>query len=65
MLKNNLFEIVKPYENMWIALSKDNAKVIEAAKTLRELFNKLKGKDPRELEFMKVPNFSISYAPFF
>ena len=64
MRKNDLSEILRPYDNMWIALSKDNSKVIEAAKTLKQLFKKLKGEDVREFEFMKVPDFSKSYAPF-
>jgi len=50
---------------MWIALSKDNNKVIEAAKTLEQLLKKLKDKDHRDFEFMKVPDFHISYAPLF
>jgi len=65
MRKNDLSEILKPYDNMWIALSKDNSKVIEAGTTLKQLFKKLKGKDVREFEFMKVPDFSKSYAPLF
>lgn len=65
MKKNDLSEILRSYDNMWVALSKDNNKVIEADKTLKRLFKKLKGKDVREFEFMKVPNFSMSYAPFF
>ena len=64
-LKNNdLSEILRPYDNMWVALSKDNKKVIEAGKSLKQLFEKLKGKDYREFEFMKVPDFRMSYAPY-
>jgi hypothetical protein len=65
MKKTKLSEILRPYENMWIALSKDNNKVIEAAKTLEQLLKKLKDKDHRDFEFMKVPDFHISYAPLF
>lgn len=53
----DLSEILRPYENMWVALSKDNTKVIEAANTLSELFNKINGEDHRKFEFMKVPKF--------
>jgi hypothetical protein len=63
MDKNDLSKILKSYENMWVALSKENNKVIESGKTLNQLFKKLKGKDPRKFEFMKVPNFGLSYAP--
>lgn len=63
MKKTDLSEILRPYENMWVALSKDNNKVIEASKTLKELFKKLNKKDFREFEFMKVPEFDVCYAP--
>jgi len=65
MKKKDLSQILRPYDNMWVALSKNNSKVIEADKTLKQLFKKLKGKDIREYEFMKVPDFRMSYAPFF
>lgn len=60
----DLSEILRPYEDMWVALSKDNKKVIESEKTLAKLFEKLSGKDHRKFEFMKVPKFGVSYAPF-
>lgn len=59
----DLSEILRPYENMWVALTKDNTKVIEAGNTLEILLTKLKGKDVEQLEFMKVPEFGICYAP--
>lgn len=62
--KSDLTEILKGYENMWVALSKDNTEVIAASKTLKELFAKLNQKDHRKFEFMKVPEFNICYAPF-
>lgn len=63
--KTDLSEILRPYENMWVALSKDNEKVIDSGSTLEQLLKKLGGKDLREFEFMKVPEFGICYAPFF
>jgi len=60
---SDLSEILRPYENMWVALTKDNTEVIEAGKTLKAVLKKLKGRDYRELEFMKVPEFGICYAP--
>jgi len=63
--KVDLSEILRPYGNMWVALSKDNEKVIESGKTLNQLLKKLKGKDYKEFEFMKVPEFGVCYAPSF
>jgi len=61
----DLSEILRPYENMWVALNQDNTVVIEAGKTLGTLLKKLKGKNFQELEFMKVPEFGVCYAPAF
>jgi len=63
--KTDLSEILRPYEDMWVALSKDNEKVIESGKTLEQLLKKISGKDHREFEFMKVPEFGVCYAPSF
>ena len=62
--KKDLSKILRPYENMWVALSKDNKKIIEADKTLEKLFKKLDGLDHRDFEFMKVPKFGVRFAPF-
>jgi uncharacterized membrane protein len=61
--KADLSTLLRPYENKWIALTLDNSKVVAAAKTLSDLLRKLKGKDAREFEFMKVPDFKACYAP--
>lgn len=58
-------EILRPHENMWVALSKDDGKVIAAEKTLTKLFEKLAEKDHRKFEFLKVPEFDMCYAPTF
>ena len=63
--KIDLSETLRPYENMWVALSKENMEVVEAAKTLERLFQKLSKRDYRNFEFMKVPEFGMCYAPFF
>lgn len=59
----DLSGILRPYENMWVALAKDNSKVVEAGKTLEALIEKLGGNDYRNYEFMKVPEFGVCYAP--
>ena len=61
--KADLSSLLRPYENKWVALSMDNSKVIESGSTLDDLLRKLKGKDTRNLEFLKVPNFQMCYAP--
>lgn len=63
--KTDFSEILRTYENMWVALSKEKVEVIAAEKTLEKLFEKLSGKDYREFEFMKVPKFGMGYAPLF
>jgi len=56
-------EKLKPYENMWVALSKDKRDVICAEKTLSRLLKKIKKEDFINIEFMKVPDFGYCYAP--
>jgi len=63
--EHDFLDLLKPYEDMWIALSKDNPIVIGSAKTLEELFNKLGEEDYRKFEFMKVPAFNVCYAPHY
>ena len=62
-VKTDLSELLRPYENMWVALTKDNSIVFESGKTLDILLKKLKGKNYRNFEFMKVPEFGVCYAP--
>jgi hypothetical protein len=59
----DLSSLLRPYENKWVALSMDNSKVIESGTSLDDLLKKLKGKDKRDLEFLKVPDFQMCYAP--
>lgn len=61
--KKDLSKLLRPYENMWVALSKDNTQVIRAAKTLKVLLDQLGREDHRKFEFMKVPEFDKCYAP--
>jgi len=63
--KTDFSKILIPYENMWVALSKENMEVVGAGKTLKQLFKKLAGRDHRNFEFMKVPDFDLGYAPLF
>ena len=61
---SDLSKILLPYENMWVALSQNNRKVMGAARTLTELLKEFKDKDIRKYELMKVPDFNFCYAPF-
>lgn len=54
---------LKPFENMWVALSRDKNDVICAEKTLDRLLKKIKKEDFANIEFMKVPDFKYCFAP--
>jgi len=56
---------LRPYENMWVAISRESENIIGAEKTLALLLKKLAGKDNRQYEFIKVPDFRLSYAPYY
>ena len=56
-------EKLKPYENMWVALSRDKKDVIHAEKSLSKLLKRIKKEDFTNIEFMKVPEFDYCYAP--
>ena len=51
-----------PYENKWVALSKDQKEVLGAGKTLDEAERQAKKTKKRYL-FLKVPPFDIAYVP--
>jgi hypothetical protein len=54
---------LKPYENMWVALSRDKRELIHAEKTLGLLLKRIKKEDFINIEFMKVPEFGYCFAP--
>lgn len=56
----DLREILKPFENKWVALTSNNKKVVASGNTLNETASKVKDK---EVVFMKVLSFRASYAP--
>jgi hypothetical protein len=59
---DDLSEKLRPYENMWVALAREDKTVIYAEKTLEALLKKVKGKESKA-ELFKVPRFDICYAP--
>ncbi len=51
-----------PYENKWVALSKDQKEVLGSGKTLKEA-EKEAEKTNKKYLFLKVPQFNVSYGP--
>ena len=61
MLKNyDLTDILRPYENEWVALSNDRKRVLASGKSLKEVADKVVGE---QFTLMKVLPFDSSYAP--
>lgn len=58
-----LNEILKPFENKWVALSSDEKEVISSGDTLSEVESKLNEKEKHEAVFFKVIPFSVGVAP--
>ena len=56
-------EILRPYENKWIALSLDNSRVIASDRSIDNLLKKLGDKKIRDVELMRVPDFAMGLAP--
>lgn len=56
----DLRKILKPFENKWVALTSDNKKVVSSGDTLNQAASGAKSKN---IVFMKVLPFHVSYAP--
>lgn len=56
----DLRKILKPFENKWVALTSDNKKVVSSGDTLNQAASGAKSKN---VVFMKVLPFHVSYAP--
>jgi Family of unknown function (DUF5678) len=59
----NLAELVRPYENQWVALTPDYRQVIASGETLDEVESRVEGKDLTHLVFFKVPRFDAVFIP--
>ncbi|MBI4262083.1 hypothetical protein HY624_00995 [Candidatus Uhrbacteria bacterium] len=44
-INHDLRDILKPYANQWVALSRDRTKVVSAGMTLKEVMRKIKRND--------------------
>lgn len=58
----DLTQELKPYENQWVALSKDHKRVLGAGKTLKEVKEKA-DKTGEKYLFLRVLPFDLSYVP--
>ena len=59
----NLSDLVRPFENKWVALTPDYRHVIASGATLDEVESHVEGKDPQRLVFFKVPRFDAVFIP--
>lgn len=57
---HDLRDVLKPYANQWVALTRDRSKVVSAGATLKEVSAKAKGTD---FLFMKVFPSDSFYLP--
>ncbi|MGB9006475.1 MAG: DUF5678 domain-containing protein [Candidatus Aminicenantales bacterium] len=60
----DLSEILKPYENKWVAISEDYQKILVCGKTLKEIVQKCKKIDCGNPIYFKVMPFNMSIIPF-
>lgn len=58
----DLSKKLKPFENKWVALSRDHKRVLGVGSTLDQA-KKAAEKKSKEYIFIKLPSFDISYVP--
>ena len=56
----DLRDLLAPYPDQWVALSRDRRKVLAASKDLQEIDEKVKANDAI---FMKVPPHDVALVP--
>lgn len=61
--ERNLYPLLKPYENKWVALPPDKTRVLASGDTLAEVRQKIAVKDMPVVGFMKVVPLDSYYAP--
>jgi len=59
----DLSTLLRPYENQWVALSEDHAKVLGAGVTLQDA-KRQADKAGNPYRFLKVLPFDVSFVPF-
>ena len=58
----DLVDILKPYENQWVALSVDHTHVLGAGNTFEEADREAK-KTGEEYVFLKLPPYDVVFIP--
>ena len=58
----DLSKILRPYENKWVAITKDYKKVIASGKTLKKAIKNAKGKNTSPI-YTYVNSFKTGYIP--
>lgn len=58
----DLTQELKPYENQWVALSRDHKRILGAGKTLKEVKQKA-DKTGEKYLFLRVLPSDLSYVP--
>lgn len=59
---HDLRQLLKSYENKWVALSLDYSKVLGVGDTLQGAKKKAEKKGKKHV-FLKLPPFDVSYVP--
>ncbi len=59
----DLTKLLKPYENKWVALTKDEKKVICSGKTAKKVYNEALSKGCKDPVLTKVLPFDKSFVP--
>jgi len=60
----DLSNLLKPYENKWVALSSDYKKILESGKSLEEIIKKCKKRKYKRPIYFKVLPFDKAFVPF-
>lgn len=62
-MKTDLSQLLKPYEDKWVAISPDYKKVIASGETLKETVAQVSPESREEVIFHKVLPYDALYAP--
>jgi len=63
--EKQLRDLLKSFENKWVALSPDESEVLASGKTMQETESKINPADIEKVLFMKVPPAdTVFIAPF-
>ena len=61
--KQELADILAPFEEQWVALSPDQTEVVASGDNLDEVERQLKSEEIHEVIFMKVPSSDKIFVP--